>query len=79
MEVKTELGKKNVKISVDGEESTRVQLKGHTLDVEGNLYLGGLPSTYIPRRIGNVRLQVHPHPHPHFPSLPTPISHLLFM
>ncbi|XP_031440246.1 laminin subunit alpha-1 isoform X2 [Clupea harengus] len=52
--VKTELGKKNVKISVDGEESTRVQLKGHTLDVEGNLYLGGLPSTYIPRRIGNV-------------------------
>ncbi|KAL2085445.1 hypothetical protein ACEWY4_018765 [Coilia grayii] len=52
--VKTTFGKKTVTISVDGEESARVQVKGHTLDVEGKLYLGGLPATYNARRIGNV-------------------------
>ncbi|KAG5268865.1 hypothetical protein AALO_G00217340 [Alosa alosa] len=52
--VKTEFGKKSITISVDGEESTRVHVKGHTLDVQGKLYLGGLPATYTARRIGNV-------------------------
>ncbi|XP_063063630.1 laminin subunit alpha-1 [Engraulis encrasicolus] len=52
--VKATFGKKSVSISVDGEESAQVQVKGHTLDVEGKLYLGGLPVTYNARRIGNV-------------------------
>lgn len=60
VQVKTDFGKKSVTISVDGEESARVHVKGHTLDVEGKLYLGGLPATYTARRIGNVCLLAHP-------------------
>uniref|UniRef100_A0AAR2LX45 Laminin, alpha 1 n=1 Tax=Pygocentrus nattereri TaxID=42514 RepID=A0AAR2LX45_PYGNA len=41
-------------ISVDGVDSERTPIKGHTLDVEGKLYLGGLPKGYIAKRIGNV-------------------------
>ncbi|KAL0156026.1 hypothetical protein M9458_047272, partial [Cirrhinus mrigala] len=46
--------KKTVMVSVDGTESDRTPTKGHTLDVEGKLYLGGLPATYTAKRIGNV-------------------------
>ncbi|KAK9952854.1 hypothetical protein ABG768_016886 [Culter alburnus] len=52
--VKAEFGKKSVMVSVDGSESDRIATKGHTLDVEGKLYLGGLPATYTAKRIGNV-------------------------
>ncbi|XP_052398153.1 laminin subunit alpha-1 isoform X2 [Carassius gibelio] len=52
--VKAEFSKKTVMVSVDGIESDRTPTKGHTLDVEGKLYLGGLPATYTARRIGNV-------------------------
>lgn len=43
-------------MSVDGQESPLVSTVGDgtTLDVEGKLYLGGLPSDYRPRNIGNV-------------------------
>ncbi|XP_067290870.1 laminin subunit alpha-1 [Pseudorasbora parva] len=52
--VRAEFSKKSVMVSVDGRDSERVSTKGHTLDVEGKLYLGGLPATYTARRIGNV-------------------------
>lgn len=54
VQVKAEFGKKSVMVSVDGSESDRIATKGHTLDVEGKLYLGGLPATYAAKRIGNV-------------------------
>lgn len=54
VQVKAEFGKKSVMVSVDGSESDRVATKGHTLDVEGKLYLGGLPAAYSAKRIGNV-------------------------
>lgn len=43
-------------MTVDGQESPMVSTVGDgtTLDVEGKLYLGGLPSDYRPRNIGNV-------------------------
>ncbi|XP_076827529.1 laminin subunit alpha-1 isoform X2 [Brachyhypopomus gauderio] len=52
--VRTDFSKKSIVISVDGAESERTIIKGHTLDVEGRLYLGGLPSSYIAKRTGNV-------------------------
>ncbi|KAG7488691.1 hypothetical protein MATL_G00037040, partial [Megalops atlanticus] len=54
--VKTDFGKKSVMISVDGRESAPVQARGKasTLDVEGKLYLGGLPPNYSAKNIGNV-------------------------
>ncbi|XDV48183.1 hypothetical protein PO909_017644 [Leuciscus waleckii] len=52
--VKAEFSKKSVMVSVDGSDSDRISTKGHTLDVEGKLYLGGIPSTYTAKRIGNV-------------------------
>lgn len=54
VQVKAEFGKKSVMVSVDGSDSDRIATKGHTLDVEGKLYLGGLPATYTAKRIGNV-------------------------
>lgn len=44
-------------MTVDGQESPMVNIVGDgtTLDVEGKLYLGGLPSDYRSRNIGNVR------------------------
>lgn len=43
-------------MTVDGQESPMVTTVGDatTLDVEGKLYLGGLPSKYRARNIGNV-------------------------
>ena len=43
-------------MTVDGQESPMVPTVGDatTLDVEGKLYLGGLPSEYRARNIGNV-------------------------
>ena len=43
-------------MTVDGQESSMVTTVGDatTLDVEGKLYLGGLPSEYRARNIGNV-------------------------
>ncbi|XP_036274949.1 laminin subunit alpha-1 [Pipistrellus kuhlii] len=54
--VKTEYFKRKGFMSVDGQESPLVSMVGDgtTLDVEGKLYLGGLPSDYRPRNIGNV-------------------------
>lgn len=43
-------------MSVDGQESPTATVVGNatTLDVEGKLYLGGLPVHYKARNIGNV-------------------------
>uniref|UniRef100_A0AAY4A552 Laminin subunit alpha 1 n=1 Tax=Denticeps clupeoides TaxID=299321 RepID=A0AAY4A552_9TELE len=45
---------RNVMVSVDEEQSVQAHIKGHTLDVEGKLHLGGIPAEYTARRIGNV-------------------------
>ncbi|XP_058532986.1 laminin subunit alpha-1 isoform X2 [Ochotona princeps] len=54
--VKTEYIKRKGVITVDGHESPSVTMVGDaiTLDVEGKLYLGGLPSEYRARNIGNI-------------------------
>ncbi|EPY79313.1 laminin subunit alpha-1 isoform 1 [Camelus ferus] len=54
--VKTEYFKKKGFMMVDNQESAMVTTVGDatTLDVEGRLYLGGLPSEYRARNIGNV-------------------------
>ncbi|XP_062847310.1 laminin subunit alpha-1 [Trichomycterus rosablanca] len=56
--VKTELSKKGIVISIDGKDSERTSIKGHTLDVEGKLYLGGLPAGYTAKKIGNMTYSV---------------------
>ncbi|XP_062932695.1 laminin subunit alpha-1 [Cynocephalus volans] len=54
--VKTEYVKRKGFMTVDGHESPMVTTVGDgtTLDVEGRLYLGGLPSNYRARNIGNI-------------------------
>ncbi|XP_066103211.1 laminin subunit alpha-1 [Saccopteryx bilineata] len=54
--VKTEYFKRKGFMLVDGQESPMVSTVGDgtTLDVEGKLYLGGLPSSFWPRNIGNI-------------------------
>ncbi|XP_066538803.1 laminin subunit alpha-1 [Hoplias malabaricus] len=52
--VRTDFSKKSTLVTVDGVDSERTPIKGHTLDVEGKLYLGGLPMGYTSKRIGNV-------------------------
>ncbi|KAI4555165.1 hypothetical protein MJT46_015551 [Ovis ammon polii x Ovis aries] len=54
--VKTEYFKRRGFMMVDGQESPMVTTVGDatTLDVEGKLYLGGLPSKYRARNIGNI-------------------------
>ncbi|XP_038249040.1 laminin subunit alpha-1 [Dermochelys coriacea] len=54
--VKTEYVKRKGIITVDGQESEAVNAlgDGNTLDVEGKLYLGGLPLDYTARNTGNV-------------------------
>nr|XP_020733720.1 laminin subunit alpha-1 [Odocoileus virginianus texanus] len=54
--VKTEYFKRKGFMTVDGQESPVVTTVGDatTLDVEGKLYLGGLPSKYRARNIGNI-------------------------
>ncbi|TSK16092.1 Laminin subunit alpha-1 [Bagarius yarrelli] len=52
--VRTDFSKKSILISVDGVESERTAIKGQSLDVEGKLYVGGLPAGYTAKRIGNV-------------------------
>ncbi|KAM7125254.1 laminin subunit alpha-1 isoform 2-T3 [Molossus nigricans] len=54
--VKTEYFKRKGFMTVDGQESPMVTMVGDgtTLDVEGKLYLGGLPSDYRSRNIGNI-------------------------
>ncbi|XP_026264666.2 laminin subunit alpha-1 [Urocitellus parryii] len=54
--VKTEYFKRKGVMAVDGQESPMVTMVGDgtTLDVEGMLYLGGLPSQYRARNIGNI-------------------------
>ncbi|XP_043922451.1 laminin subunit alpha-1 [Protopterus annectens] len=58
--VKTEIAKKKGTITVDGIESVPVTVIGssNTLDVEGKLYLGGLPSDYTAKKLGNVTYSV---------------------
>ncbi|ELV12742.1 Laminin subunit alpha-1 [Tupaia chinensis] len=54
--VKTEYFKRKGFMTIDGQESPMVTMVGDgiTLDVEGKLYLGGLPSNYRARNIGNI-------------------------
>ncbi|XP_037662104.1 laminin subunit alpha-1 isoform X2 [Choloepus didactylus] len=54
--VKTEYVKRKGFMTVDGQESPVVSVMGDgtMLDVEGQLYLGGLPAHYKARNIGNV-------------------------
>ncbi|XP_042299087.1 laminin subunit alpha-1-like isoform X2 [Sceloporus undulatus] len=54
--VKTEYTKKKGIIKVDGQEPVSVNVPGdgNTLDVDGKLYLGGLPFDYSAKNIGNV-------------------------
>ncbi|XP_033856869.3 laminin subunit alpha-1-like [Acipenser ruthenus] len=54
--VKTDFAKKKATITVDGKESSPVGAvgDGNTLDVEGKLYLGGLPLDFTAKKIGNV-------------------------
>ncbi|XP_045637894.1 laminin subunit alpha-1 isoform X1 [Ursus americanus] len=54
--VKTEHFKRKGFMTVDGQESPTVTAVGDgtMLDVEGKLYLGGLPSEYRARNIGNI-------------------------
>ncbi|KAM4688464.1 laminin subunit alpha-1 [Discoglossus pictus] len=54
--VMTEYIKKKGTITVDGQESVPVSVPGDssTLDVEGKLYLGGLPLDYTAKSIGNI-------------------------
>ncbi|DAA15893.1 TPA: laminin, alpha 1-like [Bos taurus] len=54
--VKTEYFKRRGFMTVDGQESPVVTTVGDatTLDVEGKLYLGGLPSEYRARNTGNI-------------------------
>lgn len=54
VQVRTDFSKKSTLITVDGVDSDRTSIKGHTLDVEGKLYLGGLPIGYTAKKIGNV-------------------------
>ncbi|XP_072008302.1 laminin subunit alpha-1 [Engystomops pustulosus] len=54
--ITTEYIKRKSIITIDGQESTAVSTPGesNTLDVEGKLYLGGLPPSYTAKNIGNV-------------------------
>ncbi|PNJ81312.1 LAMA1 isoform 6 [Pongo abelii] len=54
--VKTDYVKRKGFITVDGQESPMVTVVGDgtMLDVEGLFYLGGLPSQYQARKIGNI-------------------------
>ncbi|KAM4704989.1 laminin subunit alpha-1 [Rhinophrynus dorsalis] len=54
--VTTEYVKRKGTITIDGQESPSVSAPGdsNTLDVEGKLYLGGLPLDYTAKNIGNV-------------------------
>ncbi|XP_019328886.1 PREDICTED: laminin subunit alpha-1 [Aptenodytes forsteri] len=54
--VKTEYVKRKGILIVDGQELVAVSAlgDGSTLDVEGKLYVGGLPLDYVPKNLGNV-------------------------
>lgn len=56
-QIKTEYVKRKGTIIVDGHELVTVSVlgDGSTLDVEGKLYVGGLPLDYVPKNLGNVR------------------------
>lgn len=43
---------------MDGQELVAVSAlgDGSSLDVEGKLYVGGLPLDYVPKNLGNVRM-----------------------
>uniref|UniRef100_A0A8C5PK68 Laminin subunit alpha-1 n=1 Tax=Leptobrachium leishanense TaxID=445787 RepID=A0A8C5PK68_9ANUR len=58
--VTTEYVKRKSTISIDGQDSSSVSSNGdsNTLDVEGKLYLGGLPLDYTAKSIGNITLSV---------------------
>lgn len=56
-QIKTEYMKRKGTITLDGQELVAVSAPGDgsTLDVEGKLYVGGLPLDYVPKNLGNVR------------------------
>lgn len=58
--MRTDFSKKSILVSIDGAESERTALKGQSLDVEGKLYVGGLPTGYTAKRIGNVSVYLIP-------------------
>ncbi|XP_068437392.1 laminin subunit alpha-1 isoform X2 [Clinocottus analis] len=49
--VSGDLSRRTVSVSVDGSSPVSVSVKGNQLDVDGRLYLGGLPHTHSTRRI----------------------------
>ncbi|KAM6953824.1 laminin subunit alpha-1 [Aplochiton taeniatus] len=49
--VKTDFSKKSISLTVDGQSTAPLGIRGNTLDVEGKLYLGGLPQTYQAKRL----------------------------
>ena len=56
-QIQTEYVKRKGIIIVDGQELVAVSAlgDGSSLDVEGKLYVGGLPLDYVPKNLGNVR------------------------
>lgn len=54
--ISTEYIKRKSTVTVDGQESTSTSTPGesNSLDVEGKLYLGGLPPSYMAKNVGNV-------------------------
>lgn len=57
LQVQTDYAKRKGVIIVDGQETEAVNVSGDgsTLDVDGKLYLGGLPLGYLTKNIRNVR------------------------
>ncbi|KAK2859738.1 hypothetical protein Q5P01_004358 [Channa striata] len=49
--VRAEVSRRSMSVSVNGLSSDSVTVKGNQLDVDNRLYLGGLPKTFITRRI----------------------------
>ncbi|XP_067342410.1 laminin subunit alpha-1 isoform X1 [Channa argus] len=49
--VSAEVSRRTMSVSVNGLSSDSVTVKGNQLDVDNRLYLGGLPNTFITRRI----------------------------
>lgn len=57
LQVQTDYAKRRGVIIVDGQaiEAVNVSGDGNTLDVDGKLYLGGLPLGYLTKNVRNVR------------------------
>ncbi|XP_029935743.1 laminin subunit alpha-1 [Myripristis murdjan] len=49
--VSAELSRRSISVSVDGSTPQSTSVKGNQLDVDGTVYLGGLPHTHTAKRI----------------------------